>query len=59
MNKEAANMKEIKLFSNRDCFPIRIKFMDKNNTISNYILFKTGNDKLILQKPLLYHSYER
>ena len=52
MKKEDTNIKEITLFANRDCFPIRITFMDKNNIASDYILFKTRKNKLILQKPL-------
>ena len=59
MVKEGTSIKEIRLFSNTDCFPIRIKFMDKNNNVSDYILFKTRKDKLILQKPLSSISCEQ
>ena len=51
MIKERDNIKEITLFSKKDSFPIRIKFMNKDDTPTDYILLRTRKDKLILQKP--------
>ena len=51
MTQESDTIKEIKLSSRKDCFPLRIKFMDKDNNTTDYILYKTSNEKLILQKP--------
>ncbi len=45
------NIKEIILSSKGDSFPLKIKFMDKDDHITDYILFKTRNERLILQKP--------
>jgi hypothetical protein len=39
-----------RLFSRKDNFPIRVKLEDNNNPV-DYILCKTGNEKLLLQKP--------
>jgi hypothetical protein len=51
MLKERENIKEIILSSKGDSFPLKIKFMDKDDHITDYILFKTRNERLILQKP--------
>jgi len=51
MTKEREHREEIRLFSKRDNFPIKIIFMDKDNTVTDYILLRTRKDKLILQKP--------
>ena len=53
MLKERENIKEIILSSKGDSFPLKIKFMDKDDHITDYILFKTKNERLILQKPFL------
>jgi hypothetical protein len=46
-------IKEITLCSKENHFPIRIKFVDKDESVTIYVLFKTRKEKLILQKPLL------
>jgi hypothetical protein len=51
MLNERENIKEIILSSKGDSFPLKIKFMDKDDHITDYILFKTRNERLILQKP--------
>ena len=51
--KKAENIKEIILYSKGNIFPLKIKFVDKDNHITDYILFKTRREKLILQKPFL------
>ncbi len=51
MTKEREHIEEIKLFSKKDSFPIKIIFMDKNDIAIDYILLRTRKDKLILQKP--------
>ena len=51
MFKKVTNLKEMILSSKRDMFPLKIKFVDKDDQIIDYILFKTRNEKLILQKP--------
>ena len=43
--------KEITLFSKKDSFPIKITLVDKDDIVTDYILIKTGKEKLILQKP--------
>ena len=43
--------KEITLFSKRDSFPIKVTLVDKDDTVTDYILIKTSKEKLILQKP--------
>jgi len=48
---QATNFKEMILSSRGDRFPLKIKFVNKDGEIINYILFKTRNEKLILQKP--------
>ena len=42
---------KITLCSKNDSFPIKIIFMDKDDTATDYILLRTRKDKLILQKP--------
>ncbi len=42
---------KITLCSRKDSFPIKIIFMDKDDTATDYILLRTRKDKLILQKP--------
>jgi hypothetical protein len=44
--------KVITLFSKKDSFPIKITWVDKDDRVTDYILIKTGKEKLILQKPL-------
>ena len=56
MIKQNEQLKEIILFSNGDAFPLKIKFVDRDEHITNYILFKTRNEKLILQKPFYNES---
>ena len=51
MLNEKENIKEILVSSKADSFPLKIRFMDKEDQITDYILFKTRNEKLILQKP--------
>ena len=51
MLKESKNIKEIILSSKENSFPLKIKFVDKDDHITDYILFKTKNERLILQKP--------
>ena len=51
MTKEREHIEEITLFSKKDNFPIKIIFMDKDDTATDYILLRTRKDKLILQKP--------
>jgi len=41
----------ITLFSKKDSFPIKITLVDKDDTLTDYILIKTSKEKLILQKP--------
>ena len=53
MKKECKNIKEITLCSKKDSFPIKVIFMDKGDTATDYILLKTRKEKLVLQKPLL------
>jgi hypothetical protein len=43
--------KAITLFSKKDSFPIKITLVDKDDTVTDYILIKTSKEKLILQKP--------
>lgn len=43
--------KAITLFSRGDSFPIKIIFVGKDDRVTDYLLIKTGNEKLILQKP--------
>jgi len=43
--------KTITLFSKKDSFPIKITLVDKDDTVTDYILIKTSKEKLILQKP--------
>jgi len=54
--KENENIKEVILFSNGSNFPLKIKFVDKDDRITDYILFKTRKEKLILQKPFLKNN---
>ena len=54
--KENENIKEVILFSNGSNFPLKIKFVDKDDHITDYILFKTRKEKLILQKPFLNNN---
>jgi len=54
--KENENIKEVILFSNGSNFPLKIKFVDKDDRITDYILFKTRKEKLILQKPFLNNN---
>jgi len=54
MLKETNNTREIILFSKGEKFPLKIKFVDKDDHITDYILFKTRNERLILQKPFFY-----
>jgi hypothetical protein len=42
---------ETELFSEKDSFPIKITLVDKDDTVTDYILITTGKEKLILQKP--------
>ena len=56
MLKEPEHVDEITLFSNEDVFPLKIKFVDRDDHITDYILFKTRNEKLLLQKPLFNES---
>ena len=42
---------ETELFSEKDSFPIKITLVDKDDTVTDYILIKTSKEKLILQKP--------
>ena len=58
MLKERENIKEIILSSKGDSFPLKIKFMDKDDHITDYILFKTRNERLILQKPFLIEQWD-
>ena len=53
MLKKVIYLKEMILSSKRDRFPLKIKFVDKDDQVIDYILFKTRNEKLILQKPFL------
>jgi hypothetical protein len=59
--KKVTYLKEMILSSKRDMFPLKIKFVDKDDQIIDYILFKTRNEKLILQKPFsgTEREYER
>ena len=59
MTQESDEVKEIKLSSRKDSFPLRVKFTDKYNNITDYVLFKTSNEKLILQKPLFKFNSRR
>ena len=52
MSKEGHKIKEIKLLSSKDSFPIRVKFLDKYDNVVDYILCKTSNEKLLLQNPI-------
>jgi len=58
MLNERENIKEIILSSKGDSFPLKIKFMDKDDHITDYILFKTRNERLILQKPFFNRTME-
>ena len=51
MLTKVAKLKEMMLSSTGDKFPLKIKFVNKDGQIIDYILFKTRNEKLILQKP--------
>jgi len=51
-------MKEIMLSSKENSFPLKIKFVDKDDHITDYILFKTRNERLILQKPFFNSNNE-
>jgi len=51
-------MKEIMLSSKKNSFPLKIKFVDKDDHITDYILFKTRNERLILQKPFFNSNNE-
>jgi thioredoxin reductase len=42
---------ETELFSEKDSFPIKITLVDKDDTVTDYILITTGKEKFILQKP--------
>jgi len=59
--KKATYLKEMILSSKGDRFPLKIKFVDKDDQVIDYILFKTRNEKLILQKPFSgsEREYER
>jgi len=59
--KKVTCLKEMILSSKGDRFPLKIKFVDKDDQIIDYILFKTRNEKLILQKPFSEREreYER
>jgi len=51
-------MNEIILSSKENSFPLKIKFVDKDDHITDYILFKTRNERLILQKPFFKKNNE-
>ena len=51
ISERRENRKEITLYSKENYFPITIRFVDRDDTIVNYVLFKTRKGKLILQKP--------
>jgi len=51
MIKESANINELILNSKMNTFPLKIKFVGEDNTITDYVLYKTRKGKLILQKP--------
>ncbi len=51
MLKESENIKELILHSKVNSFPLKIKLVGEDNTITDYVLFKTRKGKLILQKP--------
>lgn len=50
--EENENTKEVMLFSNGNHFPLKIKFVDKHDHVTDYVLYKTKKEKLLLQKPL-------
>jgi hypothetical protein len=56
MEKEGDRITEIRLFSKKDKFPIKVKFLDKYNNPIDYILYKTSNERLLLQKPFLNNN---
>ena len=58
MLKKRKNKKEIILSSKGGHFPLKIKFVDKDDHITDYILFKTRNERLILQKPFFNRTME-
>jgi hypothetical protein len=53
MLKKTENPKEITLYSGGKDLPLKIKFVGKDNNITDYILSKTRKEKLILQKPIM------
>jgi len=58
MLKKRKNIKEIILSSKWDSFPLKVKFVDKDDHTIDYILFKTRNERLILQKPFFNGTME-